>query len=142
MWRLGISDADRHPAPALPATQTPTATATVVPASSRFVDNGDGTVTDTMTALMWEKKDSAGGLHDANDSYPWAGFCSISGVPCQSSASAATGVNRYRVFFDHRVHAVRRERRDMQCSRRHWFPDHYDLGLVGAAQRSELRRAQ
>ena len=26
------------------------------PASTRFVDNGDGTITDTRTGLMWEKK--------------------------------------------------------------------------------------
>ena len=29
-----------------------------------FKDNGDGTVTDRVTGLMWEKLDSAGGIHD------------------------------------------------------------------------------
>jgi hypothetical protein len=32
----------------------------------RFVDNNNGTVTDYMTGLMWEKKDNAGGLHDVD----------------------------------------------------------------------------
>lgn len=40
-------------------------------------DNGDGTITDQNTYLMWEKKDQlAGGLHDWNNAYPWEGTCS------------------------------------------------------------------
>jgi hypothetical protein len=43
----------------------------------RYRDNGDGTVTDENTNLMWEKKDQAsGGLHNWNNSYPWEGTCS------------------------------------------------------------------
>jgi hypothetical protein len=38
---------------------------------ARFVDNGDGTVTDTQTRLMWEKKNDAGGLHDVDNTYTW-----------------------------------------------------------------------
>jgi hypothetical protein len=41
-------------------------------AGARFVDNGDGTVTDTQTGLMWEKKDDGGGLHDKDNLYTWA----------------------------------------------------------------------
>lgn len=41
-------------------------------AGVRFVGNGDGTVTDTQTGLMWEKKDDSGGLHDKDDTYTWA----------------------------------------------------------------------
>jgi hypothetical protein len=43
----------------------------------RFVDNGDGTVTDRQTGLQWEKKDSAGGgenlnnPHDVDNFYSW-----------------------------------------------------------------------
>jgi hypothetical protein len=33
----------------------------------RFVDNGDGTVTDNQTGLMWEKKTDA----NVNDTYSW-----------------------------------------------------------------------
>lgn len=40
----------------------------------RFVDNGDGTVSDRTTGLMWEKKcDACGGLHDAGYGYLWSG---------------------------------------------------------------------
>ena len=38
----------------------------------RFVDHGDGTVTDTATGLMWEQKDDLGGIHDKDDLYTWS----------------------------------------------------------------------
>ena len=39
---------------------------------SRFVDNGDGTVSDVATGLMWEQKgDGAGCLHCVDDTYTW-----------------------------------------------------------------------
>jgi len=38
----------------------------------RFVDNGDGTVTDVATGLTWEKKDDLGGIHDKDDLYAWS----------------------------------------------------------------------
>jgi Protein of unknown function (DUF1566) len=45
----------------------------------RYRDNGDGTVTDENTNLMWEKKDQAGGgLHNWDNTYPWQGTCSNS----------------------------------------------------------------
>ncbi len=43
----------------------------------RFIDNGDGTVTDTQTGLMWEMKDNldnvpnAGDANDADNTYTW-----------------------------------------------------------------------
>jgi len=39
----------------------------------RYVDNGDGTITDNQTGLMWEKKSPAGtgDVHDVNNSYTW-----------------------------------------------------------------------
>jgi hypothetical protein len=40
--------------------------------STRFVDNGDGTVTDNQTGLMWEKK-TAGGLDNVNATFTWTG---------------------------------------------------------------------
>ena len=36
-----------------------------------FVDNGDGTVTDTSTGLMWEIKTDDGGLRDKDNTYTW-----------------------------------------------------------------------
>ncbi|MGH8013763.1 MAG: hypothetical protein ACREQ4_14820, partial [Candidatus Binataceae bacterium] len=45
----------------------------------RYRDNGDGTITDENTKLMWEKKDQAsGGLHNWDNTYPWEGTCSNS----------------------------------------------------------------
>ena len=41
--------------------------------TARFTDNGDGTVTDNATGLMWEQKTpgGSGGLHDTNNTYTW-----------------------------------------------------------------------
>ncbi len=36
-------------------------------APTRFVDNGDGTICDHQTGLMWEKKDAADGVVDLNN---------------------------------------------------------------------------
>lgn len=49
-------------------------------AGARFVDNGDGTVTDTKTGLMWEKKSNDGSVHDQDNPYTWS-----------SSGTAANG---------------------------------------------------
>lgn len=37
-----------------------------------FQDNGDGTVTDNATGLMWEKLSNDGSVHDADAFYSWA----------------------------------------------------------------------
>jgi hypothetical protein len=43
-----------------------------VGAPMRFIDNRDGTVTDSNTGLMWEKKcDGCGGLHDWDGTFSW-----------------------------------------------------------------------
>ena len=39
-----------------------------------YVDNGDGTVTDTKTGLMWEKKSDDGSIHDKDNTYSWGMF--------------------------------------------------------------------
>jgi hypothetical protein len=38
-----------------------------------FVDNGDGTITDTRTGLMWEKQSDDGSVHDQDNLTSWAG---------------------------------------------------------------------
>jgi len=38
----------------------------------RFVDNGDGTITDTQTGLQWEKKTDDGSVHDKDNTYQWS----------------------------------------------------------------------
>lgn len=44
-------------------------------ATLRYHDNGDGTITDFNTGLVWEKKcSSCGGLHDVINTYYWSSF--------------------------------------------------------------------
>ena len=61
----------------------------VCPSTSpqRFVDNGDGTICDHQTGLMWEQKDAEDGVedlrnpHDVDNHYTWtAGSTSASGT--------------------------------------------------------------
>jgi hypothetical protein len=40
--------------------------------ASRYVDNGDGTVSDLQTGLMWQQTDDAGGLTDKDNLYIWS----------------------------------------------------------------------
>jgi hypothetical protein len=57
-----------------------------------YTANGDGTITDNNTKLMWEAKDgcdgtnSASDLHDGDNYYQWAGQCSSSGDVCEANA--------------------------------------------------------
>ncbi len=37
-----------------------------------YTDNGDGTITDNNTGLMWEKKSDDGSIHDTDNVYTWA----------------------------------------------------------------------
>jgi len=39
--------------------------------SNNFIDNGDGTITDTSTGLMWEVKTDDGGPRDKDNAYTW-----------------------------------------------------------------------
>ena len=55
-----------------------------------YVDNGDGTISDPNTGLMWEKKSDDGTLNDKDLRYPWAGLCSGDGVTlCGRDADCA-----------------------------------------------------
>ena len=40
--------------------------------AQQFIDNGDGTISDTTTRLMWEKKTTDGSVHDVNNTYTWS----------------------------------------------------------------------
>ena len=42
-------------------------------ATLAYVDNGDGTITDLNTGLMWEKKSDDSGLHDKDGLLLWSG---------------------------------------------------------------------
>jgi hypothetical protein len=64
--------------------------------SPRYVDNGDGTITDRQTCLVWEKKDDAGGLHHRFDFFAWScfegvdPFCAGGACYCQPDAASAS----------------------------------------------------
>lgn len=55
-----------------------TTTSSTTSTTLRFVDNGDGTVTDNATGLQWEKKSGVGGgespldPHDVDNVYSWS----------------------------------------------------------------------
>jgi hypothetical protein len=61
---------------------------------ARFVDNADGTVSDTQTGLMWEQKDNLDGTanpsdpHDADNTYTW---CAGTFPNCTNSADPPDG---------------------------------------------------
>ena len=58
----------------------------------RYRDNGDGTITDENTKLMWEKKDQARGLHNWDNTYPWQGTCSNDTTTfCGTDADCSNG---------------------------------------------------
>lgn len=61
----------------------------------RFVDNGDGTITDTQTSLMWEKKDDAELVHDKDNRYSWATIgefvSEVNGYSAAGTAQAGLG---------------------------------------------------
>ncbi len=42
-----------------------------------FTDNGDGTITDNVTGLMWEKFSDDGSIHDRNNQYSWQNAFSV-----------------------------------------------------------------
>jgi hypothetical protein len=46
--------------------------ATQTGVARRYIDNGDGTITDASTGLMWEKKSADGSLHDQGNVYSWS----------------------------------------------------------------------
>jgi hypothetical protein len=54
-------------------------------AGARYVDNGDGTVTDNLTALMWEQKTDDATVHDKDNVYSW----SASGTAADGTAYTA-----------------------------------------------------
>jgi len=51
----------------------------------RYVDNGDGTVTDNLTGLVWEKKSDNGDIHDKDTFGTWT-----TGSPYNGNGTAYT----------------------------------------------------
>jgi hypothetical protein len=55
--------------------------------NTRFVDNGDGTVSDRLTGLMWEQKVPGTACQRCvNDQYPWSPGFESSGVPDETAS--------------------------------------------------------
>jgi hypothetical protein len=70
-------------------------------AALSYTDNGDGTITDNNTGLMWEKKDDSGGIHDMNNFYTWG----MTSVPYTMNGTMVTDLlatlNRAPCFAGH-----------------------------------------
>ncbi len=60
-----------------------------------YVDNGDGTVTDVTTGLMWEKLSHDGTVHDDHNTYTWAN--AISGHVATLNRTNFAGHNDWRL---------------------------------------------
>jgi hypothetical protein len=62
-----------------------------------YVDNGDGTITDAVTGLMWEKLSDDGSIHDADAAYGWPEALAVSSRPStRRRALPATAIGAYR----------------------------------------------
>ena len=55
----------------------------------QYADNGDGTINDSNTGLMWEKLDDAGGIHDQDDIYTWYSAFTVKIVTLNSAGGFA-----------------------------------------------------
>lgn len=60
-----------------------------------FTDNGDGTITDHATGLMWEKLADDGSVHDRDDGYTWAD--AVSGKIATLNSGNFAGHNDWRL---------------------------------------------
>ncbi len=73
-------------------------------AARSFTDNGDGTITDNLTKLMWEKQSNDSGIHDKDNTYTWSNTfrkiqvlngdntgCIAAGNPASCCSGAGTG---------------------------------------------------
>ncbi|MBI3246257.1 MAG: DUF1566 domain-containing protein [Deltaproteobacteria bacterium] len=76
-------------------------------ATLSYTDNGDGTVTDNNTGLMWEKKDNSGGLHDKDNLYRWSGYGSQETIWDWLEDVNAEGGTGYAGHNDWRIHNIK-----------------------------------
>jgi hypothetical protein len=60
-----------------------------------YTDNGDGTITDDVTGLMWEKLSDDGSIHDKDDTYIWSNAFALK-IDTLNTGSFA-GYNDWRV---------------------------------------------
>ena len=82
----------------LTSVSTTSTTIVCIETMGSLCDPGDGTIYDSATGLQWEKKTTAFGsgvnaadLHDVDNTYAWAGRCSVTTTKyCQPNAAAET----------------------------------------------------
>lgn len=62
-----------------------------------YTDNGNGTITDNVTGLMWEKLDdnNVGGIHDMDTAYTWNG--AFGKISLLNAGSGFAGYNDWRL---------------------------------------------
>jgi hypothetical protein len=60
-----------------------------------FTDNGDGTITDNVTKLMWEKLSDDGSIHDWDNTYTWT--AAVTGKMAALNAASFAGHNDWRL---------------------------------------------
>lgn len=73
---------------AIPCTGTGQDGALQLGASRSFTDNGDGTITDNKTGLMWEKLSNDGSIHDRDNFYSWGNAFATKVATLNSTAFA------------------------------------------------------
>ncbi|HYC01400.1 MAG TPA: DUF1566 domain-containing protein [Candidatus Limnocylindrales bacterium] len=69
-----------------------------------FVDNGDGTISDLATGLMWEKLSDDGGIHDKDTSYTWNDAFAVKVATLNSMSFA--GYSDWRVPNVRELHSI------------------------------------
>ncbi len=93
----GLPRTGRRTAPDLRAREARRArTARFRPDARSYTDNGDGTITDNVTGLMWEKLSDDGSVHDWNDAYTWSDAFNVK-IAALNSAGGFAGYTDWRL---------------------------------------------
>lgn len=61
-----------------------------------YEDNGDGTITDRKTGLVWEKKSDDGGINDKDNTYTWTEALTVF-IPALNSGGGFAGHTDWRL---------------------------------------------
>jgi hypothetical protein len=89
-------------------------------AALSYVDNGDGTITDLNTGLIWEKKDDSGGIHDMDNVYSWStGTNYMDGTMTTSFLATLNGGDGFAGHTDWRIPNYRELQSILDVARRY-----------------------